>query len=173
MTKKEEVEFPQMPNDHITLGLMKGLTDLTQKIQHHNNTGNEELRLICCYLYVIADAPYTFPYCYFRFHQDLKNESASLGDHYNHYIHSQGQDYMLEVLNREIGPFADYFNEFQYIMYGLNSLTKNDSRYEPFSNLLWGFYCSLYDTKKRMRFLRNALKSLEDGAKEQRGAQNN
>lgn len=164
----EEIEFPSMPNDRITLGFMQGLIDLTQKIQKDNNSNNEELRLICCYLFVLADAPYNFPYCYFRFYQDLKDELESLGKHYNYYIQSQGQNYMLKVLNREIGPFDNYFNEFQFIMYGLNNLSHNDLRYQPFSNLLWGFYSSFYDSKKRIKFLRNALKSLENAAKEQR-----
>ena len=166
--------FPEIPRDNVTLGFLHSLRDLTFKIAHDNMVDPDpELQKICGYLFVLADAPINQPYVYFRFYEALKNESFKIGEHYNYYIFSQGQEYMLEVLNKEIGPFADYFNEFQIIMYGLNSLAKDNKAYEPFSNLLWGFYSSMYSAKKRKDYLNHAMQALERAADEDRKAAQN
>ena len=166
--------FPEIPRDNVTLGLLSSLKDLTLKISHNNMLEKDpELQKICGYLFVISDAPVNHPYAYFRFHEALKDESFKIGEYYNYYIFSQGQDYMLEVLNKEIGPFADYFNEFQVIMYGLNSLAKGNKAYDPFSNLLWGFYSSMYSSSRRKVFLQNAMDALQRFADEDRLASEN
>lgn len=160
---QQAIEFPHIPQDNLTLGLLQGLKELAGRV-FIEDPENEELRAISTYLFVISDAPVNSPYSYFLFYQGLKDESGKIGDHYNHYIHSRGQEYMLDVVNREIGPFGPFFNEFQIIMHGLNNLAKQDDRYAPLNILLWGLYASFYNAKKRKRYLEAAIDILKKNA---------
>jgi hypothetical protein len=117
---------------------------------------------------MLSDAPYKNDYVYFRLHQELHQEAQALTSYFNTYIHSRGMDYMLDAVNKEIGEFAPFFNEFQMIMYGINERTKKDPSYEPLSTLIWAFYCSLYDGKRMKKFLAKSIETLEKLQKENR-----
>lgn len=56
---------------------------------------------------------------------------------------------MLDTLNAEVGSFAHYFDQFQLLMYSINERANWDERLTPFNQLVWGFYCSLFDAKNR------------------------
>jgi hypothetical protein len=143
--------FPQFPKDPQSIGLLKGLEVLSHSIEQ--DSSNEDLNRCAGYLYILGTAPLLHPKFYFNLYQYLKDDISEMSEHYNKNIYRRGQDYMLKLINQEIGEFGNYFNQFQLLMYSINERSNWDERLEPFSSLLWGFYCCLYDTQARDAYL--------------------
>jgi hypothetical protein len=80
---------------------------------------------------------------------------------------------MLKVINKEIGDFGDYFNDFQFILNNINKRSKHDPAYAPLNTLLWGLYCAMYDQKKLKDYLNKALQILTSLQLEERQVMNN
>jgi hypothetical protein len=132
--------FPQFPKDPQSIGLLKGLEVLSHSIEQ--DSSNEDLNRCAGYLYILGTAPLLHPKFYFNLYQYLKDDISEMSEHYNKNIYRRGQDYMLKL-----------FNQFQLLMYSINERSNWDERLEPFSSLLWGFYCCLYDTQARDAYL--------------------
>lgn len=143
--------FPEFPQDTQSVGLLKGLEILGQSIG--SDSDNDDLNRCAGYLYILGTAPIVYPKFYFNLYQYLKDDISDMSEHYNKNIYRRGQGYMLKLLNQEIGEFGNYFNQFQLLMYSINERANWDERLTPFSSLLWGFYCSLYDTQARDSYL--------------------
>lgn len=153
------ISFPLFPRDPESQLHLAALQALSHKISLREDI-SETLNLTRAFLHVISDSPYNYDYVYFRLHQGLSEDYVSLKDHYNHYIYRQGMEYMLGVLNREIGDFADYFNDFQVIMDNIDKRSKYDQAYAPLNTLIWGLYCSMYDRKKLKAYLNKSVEIL-------------
>jgi hypothetical protein len=80
---------------------------------------------------------------------------------------------MLDVLNKEIGDFHDYFNDFQVILNTIDKRSKIDTAYAPANVLLWGLYCSMYDRKKLKAYVDKAMSILVQIQTEQSQSANN
>jgi hypothetical protein len=153
--------FPQFPKDPESQMHLLALGSLSHSISLRGNV-SETLNMTRAFLFILSDAPYHHDYVYFRLHEGLVDDYAKLKDHYNHYIFSQGQEYMLKVINKEIGDFGDYFNDFQFILNNIDKRSKHDPAYAPLNTLLWGLYCAMYDQKKLKDYLNKALQILID-----------
>ena len=163
---KQPIEFPHFPSDPESVRLLGALKELSLCVIA--STPSDHLRACGAYLYMLSDAPYKNDYVYFRLHQELMDDVQKISSYYNVYIHSRGMDYMLDLINKEIGDFAPFFNEFQMIMYGINERSKSDPSYEPLNALIWGFYCALYDSNHLKRFLARSIEVIENLQKENR-----
>lgn len=148
-------QFPEFPTDPQSIGLLKGLQKLSQIIGTDNS--EEDLNNCSRYLLLISTSPTMHPRFYFDLHKRLNNHIADISSFYNQSIYSGGEEYMLKVLNQEIGSFANYFDQFQLLMYSVNERANWDDRIQPFSQLLWGFYCSLFDSEVREGFFRGVF----------------
>lgn len=158
----EAILFPSVPNDGHTRLLLNSMDSIAIRILNDSPSENH-LFQCAAYLRFIGTAPYVEDEAYFKVHEGLREMCRRLSDHYNHYIHSQGNEYKLKILNAEIGPFNKYFNDFQLAMYYLDLKAKQDPNLSPLGDLVWGFYCSLYSRKKCEAFLElffNILKNL-------------
>lgn len=148
----QDTLFPKIPRDPHTLVLLQTIDSISMRIlkdQPHEN----HLFQCASFLHFLATAPLAHDWAYFKVHEGTRVMCNNLSDYYNHYIHSQGDDYKLEVLNREIGSFSEYFNDFQLALYHLDSKAKENGDLLPLSDLFWGFYCSLYSRKRCEAFL--------------------
>jgi hypothetical protein len=161
--------FPKDPEAQRHLNSLKLLADLISM----RKESSEILTKTRAFLFVLGDSPYNHDYVYFRLHEGLSGDYERLKDFYNHYIHSQGQEYMLEILNKEIGDFHDYFNDFQVILHHIDTRSKNDPAYTPANVLLWGLYCSMYDRKKLKAYVDKAMSILVQIQTEQSQSANN
>jgi len=153
------ISFPLFPRDPESQLHLAALQALSHNISLRGNM-SETLNLTRAFIHVISDSPYNYDYVYFRLHQGLSEDYLALKDHYNHYIYSQGMEHMLEVLNRELGDFMDYFNDFQIIMDNIDKRSKYDQAYAPLNVLIWGLYCSMYDRKKLNAYLNKSVQIL-------------
>ena len=158
----KEIQFPRIPQDPHSLALLESIDTISNSIL---NDPEDEYSLKCAaFLHFLATAPIYADYIYFKVHENTRDMCRSLSDHYNHYIHSQGDAYKLEILNREVGSFGDHFNNFQIALYYIDLKAKENPDWVPFSDLIWGFYCSLYNHKKSHAFLdlfHSTLKNLK------------
>lgn len=143
--------FPEFPQDPQSIAQLKGLEKLSQAIGSENK--NEDLNKCAGYLYILGTAPLIYPKFYYDLYQHLREDISEMSEHYNKNIYRRGQDYMLKLLNQEIGSFSVYFDQFQLLMYSINERANWDERFAPFSTLLWGFYCCLYDVQARDNYL--------------------
>jgi hypothetical protein len=75
---------------------------------------------------------------------------------------------MLEIINREIGDFGDYFNPFQILLNKINARSKQDPSYAPLNVLLWGLYCAMYDRRKLKAYLDKSMRILEELQREEK-----
>lgn len=166
-THDTPVQFPEIPKDNLTLGILDGFKRLSQRLVNEHQANNYELNQIASYLFCAVDSPIEMPFVYFTLYQGMHEDCAKLTDFYNHYIHSRGMEYGLEVINREVGDFAEYFNDFQLLMHSFLELSRNKPEYEPLSTLIWGLYCSLYDKKKRTKFLAKSMEWMKGNFSEQ------
>jgi hypothetical protein len=164
--------FPQFPKDPESQMHLLALGSLSHAISLRGNS-SETLNMTRAFLYVLSDAPYHHDYVYFRLHEGLVRDYEKLKDHYNHYIFSQGQNHMLRVINKEIGDFGDYFNDFQLILNNIDKRSKHDTAYAPLNTLLWGLYCSMYDRKKLKDYLDKSVSILTALQLEERQVMNN
>jgi len=158
--------FPQIPRDPHTLVLLQSIDTISMRILKKQP---QEKHLFQCasFLHFLATAPLAHDWAYFKVHEGTREMCKNLSDYYNHYIHSQGDAYKLEVLNREIGPFSEYFNDFQLVLYHLDIKAKQNKDLLPISDLIWGFYCGLYSRKRCEAFLEayfNILQNLTTSA---------
>jgi len=80
---------------------------------------------------------------------------------------------MLRVINKEIGDFGDYFNDFQLILNNIDKRSKHDTAYAPLNTLLWGLYCAMYDRKKLKAYLDKSVSILTALQLEERQVMNN
>jgi hypothetical protein len=147
----KEVQFPKIPTDPHSLALLGSLDTISFSIL---NAPEDDYAFRCAaFLHFLATAPLSADYIYFKVHENTRDMCRSLSDHYNHYIHSQGEAYKLEILNREIGSFGNHFNSFQLSLFHIDLKAKQNPNWVPLSDLIWGFYCSLYNHKKSNQFL--------------------
>jgi hypothetical protein len=160
-------EFPEFPRDPQSLGLLKGLETLSRVISSEASH-SPSLNKCAGYLHILGHSPIMFPEFYFRMFQHLQDDIVGMSEHYNKYIYRRGQDYMLDLLNNEIGEFSKYFDQFQLIMYSINERANWDDRLEPLNQLLWGFYCSLFDSEKKEEYLNKTLRFIERSRSENR-----
>lgn len=144
-------QFPEFPTDPQSIGLLRGLQKLSETIGFHNE--DSDLSNCARYLLLISVAPEHHPEFYFSLYTRLQEPIQQVSEFYNKAIYSQGQKYMLKVLNQEVGKFAHFFDQFQLLMYSINERANWDERLEPFNRLIWGFYCCLYDAKSRHHYL--------------------
>jgi hypothetical protein len=156
------ISFPSFPKDLESQFTLKALNSLVDHIGATAQNPSDILTRTRGFLFVLADSPYNHEYVYFRLHQGLSEDYIKLKDFYNHYIHSQGEEYMLDVINREIGDFHDYFNPFQIILNKINSRSKQDPSYAPLNVLIWGLYCAMYDRRKLKAYLDKSMRILEE-----------
>jgi hypothetical protein len=161
--------FPKDPEAQRHLNSLKLLSDLISI----RKESSEILTKTRAFLFVLGDSPYNHDYVYFRLHEGLSDDYERLKDFYNHYIHSQGQTYMLDILNKEIGDFHDYFNDFQVILNNIDRRSKHDSAYAPANVLLWGLYCAMYDRKRLKAYVDKAMSILVQIQTEQSQSANN
>jgi hypothetical protein len=158
--------FPQIPRDPHTLVLLDSIDSISMRILKDQPQENH-LFQCASFLHFIATAPVSYDWAYFKVHEGTRDMCRSLSDYYNHYIHSQGDAYKLEVLNREIGSFSEYFNDFQLALYYVDLRAKENPSLLPLNDLIWGFYCSLYSRKRCEAFLEsyfNIIQSLTASA---------
>ena len=114
----KEVQFPKIPTDPHSLALLGSLDTISFSIL---NAPEDDYAFRCAaFLHFLATAPLSADYIYFKVHENTRDMCRSLSDHYNHYIHSQGEAYKLEILNREIGSFGNHFNSFQLSLFHID-----------------------------------------------------
>jgi hypothetical protein len=158
----QPIEFPRIPETKESKKLLKPLCDLSFDIMKGiGPNASPHLARTAALLYILGDAPFNNDYVYFRLYEGLKKRLDSLRDYYNHYIHSRGQEYMLSLINQEIGEFEEFFNPFQFILKDINEKAKVDTRYNPINILLWGFFCSMFERKKFEKLVDEAFDVLE------------
>jgi hypothetical protein len=160
-------EFPEFPRDPQSLGLLKGLETLAHVIVSENH-GSDSLSKCAGYLNLLGHAPLKFHEFYFKVYDHLQYDIERMSENYNKYVYRRGQEYMLKLLNAEIGEFGKYFNHFQLIMYSINERANWDDRLAPLNQLLWGFYCSLYDSETREEYLNKTVRFIEKTMQENR-----
>ncbi len=156
----KQVIFPQIPDDPHSRILLETLTNISGMIMKDGPV-DEHVSKCAAFLHFMGTAPLLADYLYFRVHEDTRDMCHRLSEHYNYYINSQGDEYKLEVLNKEVGSFGDYFNHFQLALYYIDLKSKEDKRWNPLSDLIWGFYCSLYSYRKCEEFLEAVHNCLE------------
>lgn len=166
------ISFPSFPRDIESQLNLKALQALSDHIGNTAQNPSDTLTRTRGFLFVLADSPYNHEYVYFRLHQGLSEDYLKLKDFYNHYIHSQGEEYMLEVINREIGDFHDYFNPFQILLNKIDIRSKQDPSYAPLNVLIWGLYCAMYDRRKLNAYLDKSMSILEQLRLEELAEQN-
>lgn len=165
-------QFPEYPQDPQALTLLKGFEILSSEITNSADT-TPTLNKCAGYLYVLGTAPIHFHRFYFDLFKHLKDDIDRMSEDYNRYIYRRGQNYMLELLNQEIGEFGKYFNQFQLLMYSVNERANWDERIEPLSRLLWGFYISLYNEVEREEYLDKTYSFVERSHRLHRATINN
>jgi hypothetical protein len=157
---EQQIKFPQIPDDNHSKILLETLTNISGSIMKDGPV-DEHASKCAAFLYFMGTAPLLADYLYFRVHEETRDMCRHLSDHYNYYIHSQGEEYKLEILNKEVKSFGDYFNHFQLALYYIDLKSKEDKRWNPLSDLVWGFYCSLYSFRKCEEFLEAVQACLE------------
>ena len=140
-------QFPEFPTDPQSLGLLQSLRKLSQMIGTSNQ--DEDLNNCSRYLILISGCPTMHPKFYYDLYTKLSDPISHMSEYYNKAIYRRGQQYMLDTLNAEVGNFAHYFDQFQLLMYSINERANWDERLTPFNQLIWGFYCSLFDAQIR------------------------
>jgi hypothetical protein len=159
-TMSENIEFPKIPNDNHSQILLETLTKISDMIMK-DGPEDEHVSKCAAFLRFLGTAPLLADYLYFKVHEETRDMCHHLSDHYNYYIHSQGDEYKLEVLNKEVKSFGPYFNHFQLALYYIDLKAKEDKDWAPLSDLIWAFYCSLYNYRKCEEFLESVYSCLE------------
>ena len=159
-----QIEFPTIPHDHKSESMLQSLKVLSGIIMNNNPTQYQSDA--AAFLYMLGAAPREHDYLYFKVHQGTEQIRNDYKEWYNKNVHSKGQDHMLKVLTANVGDFHDYFNQFQMAFYIINEHSKTDTNWQPLADLIWGFYCSLFDNAKRIEFIEAVKKATSDFVEE-------
>jgi hypothetical protein len=146
-----QIEFPTIPHDHKSESMLQSLKVLSGIIM--DNAPTQYQSDAAAFLYMLGSAPRENDYLYFKVHQGTEQIRNDYKEWYNKTIHSGGQEHMLKVLTANIGDFHNYFNQFQMAFYIINEHAKTDPNWQPLQDIIWGFYCSLFDSTKRLEFI--------------------
>jgi len=152
-----QIEFPVIPQDHKSESMLQSLKVLSGIIM--DNAPTQYQSDAAAFLYMMGSAPRENDHLYFKVHEGTEQLRNEYKEWYNKTIHSGGQDHMVDVLNSNIGDFHNYFNQFQMAFYIINEHAKTDAAWQPMQDIIWGFYCSLFDNSKRIEFI-NTVKAV-------------
>jgi len=146
-----QIEFPTISQGHKSESMLQSLKVLSGIIM--DNAPTQYQSDAAAFLHMIGSAPRENDYLYFKVHEGTGELREKYMKWYNAEVHSKGQEGMVQILNKNIGDFHDYFNQFQMTFYIINEHAKTDPSWQPMQDLIWGFYCSLFDAKKRTEFI--------------------
>lgn len=146
-----QVQFPTISQGHKSESMLQSLKVLSDIIM--NNAPTQYQSDAAAFLYMMGSAPRENDYLYFKVHEGTGELREKYMKWYNAEVHSKGQEGMVQILNDNIGDFHDYFNQFQMAFYIINEHAKTDPSWQPMQDLIWGFYCSLFDNNKRTEFI--------------------
>lgn len=156
-------EFPRIPEDPHSEMLLNSITLLSQNML--SSGGSDRVQKLGKILLVLGTSPRQFDFIYFLIHHKSATERINLCNWYNSKVCSQGMEYRLDLLNREIGDMVDWFNPFQLVMHPIIEKAKVDHAWVPMSDIFWGIFASLFDRKKSHRFI-ESLESIIVNSKE-------
>ena len=146
-----QVQFPTISQGHKSESMLQSLKVLSDIIM--NNAPTQYQADAAAFLYMMGSAPRENDYLYFKVHEGTGELREKYMKWYNAEVHTKGQEGMVQILNENIGDFHDYFNQFQMAFYIINEHAKTDPSWQPMQDLIWGFYCSLFDNNKRTEFI--------------------
>jgi hypothetical protein len=166
------IEFPRIPSDPKSIELISNMNDFAVFMLMGSNESTR-VKKVAGIFHTLATNIYDNDYIYFRIYQAICGDYQNLTDWYNYKIWAEGEEFMLETLEREAEDFLPLLMPFQITMRMFVDKAKSDKSWEPLSSIWWTIWTCMYDSKKMGKVIddfERVINDIDDDLDQQRKA---
>jgi len=161
--KGKQVEFPQFPQDQMSLAHLQALQLLGAKILGNATSKNQHRHGL--FLTTIGTCPIHFDFLYFKLWEALFPLHTKYQDKYNE-LTRKGQGPRLEALDSAIGDMEIYFNDIQLLFFPISQQYANpkNKAWQPIGTIMWTYFMSLFYKEWNKEFMDTVFATVKEMA---------